>query len=428
MIAYSTPVGETHRFALADRVRRWSLWSLPRCAIGYFLTVELLTLTLTSVMIAQAPLTRRNLLSLGVLAVLALAYAEAADRIDRFKRFLGHDGIWADHASVWAVTGLLVLPTGYAVVLVLLVYAQQLLSGYRHQSAHPHRAIFVTSTMVLATLVASMFLGVTGGGIGTGGPLTALATVGALALFPVVNLATLLGGKALATRTRRIGALLPDRETVAYELMTLVLGLLTASLWLHTPWLTPLTLLLLAGMHRSSLVKGLQIAASTDAKTGLLNLAAWESQANQSLSRAARENHAVAVVMIDLDYFKEFNDTHGHLAGDRALQQVAAALAVEVRGHDILGRFGGEEFVVFLEGPSAEEAAKISERLCQSIAALTTAITPGVTASVGLAHCGQTRHAKLADLLHVADTALYAAKSAGRNRVDVIHVGAPAMS
>jgi len=107
------------------------------------------------------------------------------------------------------------------------------------------------------------------------------------------------------------------------------------------------------------------------------------------------------------------------------LREVATTLDVEMRGHDLLGRFGGEEFVAFLEGPSAEQAAEISERLRQRIAALSVADdAPNVTASIGVAHCSRPQDANLADLLQVADTALYAAKSAGRNRVDITRVAA----
>jgi len=114
---------------------------------------------------------------------------------------------------------------------------------------------------------------------------------------------------------------------------------------------------------------------------------------------------------------KDVNDTHGHLAGVKVLCEVADALRVELRGHDLLGRFGGEEFVAFLEGPTLEHATDISERLRHRIAALTTIDALVVTGSVGLAHCTQARNTSLEDLLHMADIALCKAKSAGRNRV-----------
>ena len=382
----------------------------------------MLTLALLTVVLAHAHITSFDLGRFALLAVLGLGYAEASDRVERFKRYLGKDGIWSNHTSVWAFAGVLVLPGAYAAMLVLLIYAQQLLLGHRHQSVHPHRVVFITSTMVLATLAGSAFLHAVGGGITTSGLRAALITVGTFGIFPVVNLGVLISGRALAAKTTRISSLLPDRDTVGFELMTLILGVFTAGLVLHTPWLTPLVLGVLAGLHRNSLVKSLRVAASTDAKTGLLNNAAWQDRAEQGLSRASRANQPVAVVMIDLDHFKNVNDTHGHLVGDRVLHEVATTLGVELRGHDLLGRFGGEEFVAFLEGPTAEQAVEISERLRHCIASITTTDTPSVTGSIGVAYCTPPRQANLADLLQVADTALYQAKAGGRNRVDITHI------
>ncbi len=422
MITQSSPVGDRGRPSVVSRVRRWSLWSLPRVAVCYFLAVELLTLALLTVVLAYAHVTSVDLGRFALLAVLGLGYAEASDRVERFKRYLGKDGIWSNHTSVWAFAGVLVLPGAYAAVLVLLIHAQQLWLGHRHQSVHPHRVVFITSTMVLATLAGSGFLHAVGGGITTSGLRAALVTVGAFGIFPVVNLGVLISGRALAAKTTLISSLLPDRDTVGFELMTLILGVFTAGLVLHTPWLTPLVLGVLAGLHRNSLVKSLRVAASTDAKTGLLNNAAWQDRAEQGLSRASRANQPVAVVMIDLDHFKNVNDTHGHLVGDRVLHEVATTLGVELRGHDLLGRFGGEEFVAFLEGPTAEQAVEISERLRHCIASITTTDTPSVTGSIGVAYCTPPRQANLADLLQVADTALYQAKAGGRNRVDITHI------
>ena len=148
MITQSSPVGDRGRPSVVGRVRRWSLWSLPRVAVWYFLAVELLTLALLTVVLAYAHVTSVDLGRFALLAVLGLGYAEASDRVERFKRYLVKDGIWSNHTSVWAFAG----------VLVLLIYAQQLWLGHRHQSVHPHRVVFITSTMVLATLAGSGFL------------------------------------------------------------------------------------------------------------------------------------------------------------------------------------------------------------------------------------------------------------------------------
>ncbi len=414
--------GDSARPSLVGRVLRWPLWAMPRLALCYILAVELVTLVLMGVTLAHTHIAATDFGRFAVLGGLSIFYAEAADRVERFKRYLGSDRIWSNHTSVWAFAGVLLLPAAFAAVLVVVVYAHYLLLGHRRQSARPHRVVFVAATMVLATFAASGVLGLLGVDGLSSGLTAALATVGAFVIFPMTNLGVLISGRALAAKTTRISSLLPDRDTVGFELMTLILGVFTAGLVLHTPWLTPLVLGVLAGLHRNSLVKSLRVAASTDAKTGLLNNAAWQDRAEQGLSRASRANQPVAVVMIDLDHFKNVNDTHGHLVGDRVLHEVATTLGVELRGHDLLGRFGGEEFVAFLEGPTAEQAVEISERLRHCIASITTTDTPSVTGSIGVAYCTPPRQANLADLLQVADTALYQAKAGGRNRVDISHI------
>jgi diguanylate cyclase (GGDEF)-like protein len=133
------------------------------------------------------------------------------------------------------------------------------------------------------------------------------------------------------------------------------------------------------------------------------------------------------VLVLDLDHFKAVNDTHGHLAGDHVLTAVADVLRDEVRERDLVGRFGGEEFVVMLAGLGGRGSAEIeavAERIRRRVADLRVEIpTPdgpltvrGLSVSVGCAVMPDSG-AELRDLLEVADRALYAAKGAGRNAV-----------
>ena len=128
--------------------------------------------------------------------------------------------------------------------------------------------------------------------------------------------------------------------------------------------------------------------------------------------------------MVDLDYFKRVNDTYGHVAGDVVLKAVADTLRGQVRDYDLVGRFGGEEFAVLLPGTSESGAVTAGERIRGAIAAMITEVpldgthaeVNGLTVSIGCAvhpSAGDT----LEKLLLAADTALYRAKSAGRNRV-----------
>lgn len=144
--------------------------------------------------------------------------------------------------------------------------------------------------------------------------------------------------------------------------------------------------------------------AHTDPLTGLPNRRAWDSE----LSRALASSGHVAVAVLDIDHFKQFNDTYGHPAGDQLLQATAAAWRDQLRAGDVLARLGGEEFGVLLTGPHADMAAQVTERLRECV-------SHGCTCSAGvaLARPGERPDAIVAR----ADTALYAAKATGRDRL-----------
>jgi diguanylate cyclase (GGDEF)-like protein len=187
-------------------------------------------------------------------------------------------------------------------------------------------------------------------------------------------------------------------------------------------WLTPAVLILMLLLQRSSLVSQLQVAATTDTKTGLLNATAWQELAQRQLLRARRDESPCAVMLLDLDHFKRVNDTLGHLSGDRALKAVAEALKRELRGYDAVARFGGEEFVVFLNDVSLADARQVAQRTIERVRGVVIAgQDPNgpecrLTASIGLS-AYPLHGTDLTDLLEAADVALYGAKRDGRDRV-----------
>jgi diguanylate cyclase (GGDEF)-like protein len=154
-------------------------------------------------------------------------------------------------------------------------------------------------------------------------------------------------------------------------------------------------------------------SATRDALTGLYDRDAL----NASLERAFQDGtQPISVIMLDLDHFKNFNDSHGHLAGDRVLTRAAGILRESVRDTDIPVRFGGEELCVVLPGQSLDEAKNVAERLRACIE--NELQDDGVTASFGVASYPEHADHPLA-LIGAADTALYVSKRAGRNRVSV---------
>lgn len=181
----------------------------------------------------------------------------------------------------------------------------------------------------------------------------------------------------------------------------------------------PITLtLLLQGRRLREMVIALECAqrqlsenASRDMMTGLLHRQAFKEHLQER--RAAG-----TLLMLDVDHFKSINDTHGHMAGDEALMQIAEALRASTRQSDLIARFGGEEFCVFLPGATATQAIPLAERIRTAIEALRftpNGVSHPLTISIGLA-------AKPAELpldaaMQAADGALYAAKRGGRNQI-----------
>jgi two-component system cell cycle response regulator len=167
----------------------------------------------------------------------------------------------------------------------------------------------------------------------------------------------------------------------------------------------------------------LQFAAAHDPLTGLWNRGAILDLLNREVSRRQRTGDALGVIMADIDYFKKINDTHGHLVGDAVLQEVTRRLAVGVRPYDVVGRYGGEEFLVVFPGCSAPNLIVGAERLRHCIADQPIATSAGqipVTLSLGLssAEQGEKETLDCEAFLRIADEALYAAKARGRNRVE----------
>jgi diguanylate cyclase (GGDEF)-like protein len=147
--------------------------------------------------------------------------------------------------------------------------------------------------------------------------------------------------------------------------------------------------------------------ASRDGLTGLVNRRTWDSLLAEGLQRAGRDGVPTTLALIDLDYFKRYNDDHGHQAGDRLLKSTAAAWTAQLRQVDLLARYGGEEFIVLLPGCDATAAAELLQRLRDA--------TPdGQTFSAGIA--GWDGQETAEQLIARADVALYQAKRAGRDR------------
>ena len=160
-------------------------------------------------------------------------------------------------------------------------------------------------------------------------------------------------------------------------------------------------------VERHDLLRRLRLEASSDGLTGAANRRAWEEELPRALAEARRTGAPVSLVMLDLDHFKLYNDTHGHPAGDALLRDTVVAWRQRLRSTDLLFRYGGEEFAVLLAGCGPAEAMVVAEQL--------RAVVPdGQTCSAGVG--GWDRREAAEQLVQRVDAALYRAKEAGRDR------------
>ena len=164
--------------------------------------------------------------------------------------------------------------------------------------------------------------------------------------------------------------------------------------------------------------------ATTDQLTGVLNRQAVLAELEREIARAARYGHQLSVVMVDLDHFKRLNDSHGHAAGDLMLRETADVLRTNLRTVDVVGRYGGEEFLLVLPETDVDAAASLAEKLRRLVGRHAVEMEDGyratATLSAGVAG-GFGGHLDLESLVRDADNAMYSAKALGRDQVYVFH-------
>lgn len=175
--------------------------------------------------------------------------------------------------------------------------------------------------------------------------------------------------------------------------------------------------------HLQGIIDGLCDLSLRDALTGTANRRHFDSILDRELDRVARSGDVALLLMIDVDHFKQVNDTYGHLIGDTVLQQVAAALAMCVRPMDTLARYGGEEFAIVLPACQPAYGQNVADRVRRTVEALRIRINPsqeiGVTVSIGGAYALQWIRSTRKLWIERADQQLYRAKQAGRNRIEI---------
>lgn len=407
---------------------RWKLWTLPARVQALVLAVDVIALGLLVLVVRAVPGPGLWIMA-GWLATAAVLHLQASHLIERRRRDRSGSP-YVDLCSVWIFAGVLTLPLSLELALVALIYGHRWVLVNRFDTFRPpHRTVFTAATLALAAAAASAVLQLTG----THDHLAQLsadarpgwgdlaAVVAAAAVQWTVN--TVLVGTVIAwtvpiEHPRQVVGSASDN---LLETGQLVLGVFAA---LGLLWWPPMALLMIVpifALHLCVQLDHYKLAARTDQRTGLLNAIAWHEQARDALARAHATSGTVGVLMIDLDWFKRINDTHGHPVGDDVLTQVATIVAKSVRRGDSVGRYGGEEFAVLLPGVDEHEAHTVAERIRTRIHELHIETPSGrplsLSATIGGALYPTIPDTDLDGLISAADNALYAGKKAGRNQV-----------
>ena len=325
--------------------------------------------------------------------------------------------------SAWGFGSALLLPLPWLLLVVPLSYAHARWRGIRLPLwKWVGSAAYVVLASVVAGLVAHRIHGGDPNWMAGEGGRGLLAVLAAALAFLAVETLLFHGSAYLNDADDEVWL----RRTLAgpsfyvTELAVLMIGGLTAAIWTGGAWFLLLCAPVYLLAQRAALHEPLRELAETDQKTGLLRYESWRRLAVLGQQKVAARGAPWSVVFADLDHFKSYNDTWGHLAGDEALAAVAAALRSHARAGDLVGRFGGEEFCVYLPGATDTDARQVAERMRAAIAATPMPGTGArVTVSLGVSSAPAGSPATFVDSLSQADHALYDAKVGGRDRVVV---------
>jgi diguanylate cyclase (GGDEF)-like protein len=410
----------------ATWIRQWKLWRLPLPARWY---ISAVSVTGTVALAAGALYTHWHAGNIALFAALLLSGALS---IEATRHVPGPtDTITWDMMPVWYQTIAVVLPPVYAMLAPCFLIAHK---QWRVMRSPWHRRMLSAAGVGMPYGAVSLLfhaIPLTATGPASGGSSHALAwtavATGCGLAGMLLNDTLVIPAVLLAQPKERLRTLLQGRDAFSRNLIQLSLGSLIALAVAASPFLMVLAIPAVLLQRRYTMHAQLLAAARTDPKTGLLNSATWERQAEAELSRARRAGMPLAIALADIDHFKQVNDSWDHLTGDRVLCAVADTLSGTLREYDLCGRFGGEEFAIALPGTTLDAAAAIAERIRANVAALAVpardnphAPKVSITISIGVtALAPDAADQDFTTLMASADHALYRAKEAGRNRVQV---------
>lgn len=325
--------------------------------------------------------------------------------------------------SAWPMAATVLLPSYYLVPVVALVYAH---ARWRGMRVTLWKWCASACFLVCAGAVAGIIVTPPGG---DGMPPTLNSGLPGLLVMIAAVLAFLAVESAMLGMTARLNTPQDDawlRRTLAdpafyvTEAGVLMIGALTGLLGANAPWFVLLLIPVYGFLQQSVLHRSLQERATRDPKTGLLVFNAWQRLAVEEIRRMSAARRSWAVIFADIDNFRFYNQRHGHLGGDHALEHVAQIITSNVRPKDLTARFGGEEFCVLLPDTLTVDAELVAQRLRSAVSEESATLPESITVSIGVAvvEAGNTPM-ELAVVLARADQALYRAKLEGRNTVRI---------
>jgi diguanylate cyclase (GGDEF)-like protein len=409
----------------ARAIGSWPVWSLSRWLRVFVIAVIAAELAAIGIAASAARFALHDLLVFGVLLG-CTAFA-----VELTRKAGEQGGIMTDVQGVWELPVAIFLPPVYALIVPI---ARVSLTQWRVRKAPLYRRVFTAAAVGLSYGAASVvFHGLAGlapaGGGGTLGHSTVWTLlVGLCAVIQwVLNNALVVAAVKGSDRTADIRAAFFNGEAIYNSIAETCAAVLVTFAVAGNLLLAFAALPVVGLLQRSLSHVKLVSDARTDSKTGLLNAATWDRESAAEVVRAVRTQSPLAIVMVDIDKFKNVNDTYGHLVGDQVLKEIANTLNTLLRDYDLAGRFGGEEFSLLLPQTRAVDAFRIAERVRANIASLSI-IAPGatggervqVTVSIGVAALDSGSKRELSELVAAADAALYRAKAGGRDQVQMI--------
>jgi diguanylate cyclase (GGDEF)-like protein len=406
----------------AAAVRAWPIWKEPNWLVGLVILVVAADLAVLGASAAVVRFSAYDLVLFGLLL------GGVAVTVELTRSAGEKGGLIKDIYGAWNLPAGLLLPPVYVLVISIVQYT---LIQLRIRRGLIYRRAYSAATSGLSFVIAGVVLRAMPGLTFFGHKTPTLhdlfwvlavmvAAVTGVIVIKIFMIAAVKGSDPAVS----IREMFFTRENMYNDFAEQCIGVMVTFGAAANVFLAPIALPVVALLQRSLRHAQLLTASRTDAKTGLLNARTWESEAEAEVARAVRARMALAVAVLDIDWFKRVNDTYGHLFGDEVLKDIARCLPGVLREYDSAGRFGGEEFVLLLPHTRAVDAFRIADRVRDHISGLSLHTSDGqsvqVTVSVGVAALDAGSCRELTDLLAAADAALYRAKRDGRNQVQMI--------